>query len=130
MSFTTEELVSKYVELRDAKDAIAAKAKVDAEPITAAMDTIGSVLLDMMNKSGETSKKTVAGTAFIKLIEFIGVENWDETMKFIDEKNMQHMLKRDVNKTAVLEYMKETGTVPPGLKYSAAREVQVRRPAK
>lgn len=130
MSFTTEELVSKYVELRDAKDAIAAKAKVDAEPITAAMDTIGSVLLDMMNKSGETSKKTVAGTAFIKLTEFIGVENWDETIKFIDEKNMQHMLKRDVNKTAVLEYMKETGTVPPGLKYSAAREVQVRRPAK
>lgn len=130
MSFTTEELISKYVELRDAKEAITAKAKADAEPITAAMDTIGSVLLNLMNESGETSKKTSAGTAFIKLNEFVGVENWDVTLEFIANHGMQHMLKRDINKTAALEFMKETGNIPPGLKYTASREVQVRRPAK
>lgn len=130
MSFTTDELVAKYVELRDAKEAIAAKAKADAEPITAAMDTIGSVLLDMMNKAGETTKKTKSGTAFIKVNEFIGVGEWEETLKFINDNGYQHWLKKDVAKSAVLEYMKETGLTPPGIKYSAAREVQIRRPAK
>jgi len=128
MGFTTDDMIAKYISLRDAKEKLAAELKVKLKPITEAMDTIANVLLDGMNKDGETTKKTDSGTAFIKTSEFVGIADWDTFMVFVDENNATNFLKKDVNKTAVQEYIKEHSVPPPGVNFTARREVQIRRP--
>lgn len=129
MEFTTEQIIEKYITLRDRKEALASQLKLDLEPLVAAMDAIEGFLLDDMNKSGEQSKATAAGTAFIKTSEFVGVSDFGEFAAFTDtQPDGKRFFKKDANKTAVQEYIKEHGVPPPGIKYTTAREVQIRRP--
>lgn len=131
MEFTTDQIIEQYIALRDRKEALAAKLKADSEPIIEAMEAIEAFMLDLMNKSGENTKATSAGTAFIKTSEFVGIASgqWDEFWKFVEnEPNGASFVKKDANKTAVMEYIKEHGVPPPGINYSAKREVQFRRP--
>jgi len=129
MTYTTEQIIEQYITLRDRKEALTATLKTDLEPIVAAMDTIEGYLLDLMNKSGESSKATPAGTAFIKTSEFVGVSDFAEFSTFAaSQEDGMRFFNKDANKTAVQEYIKEHGVPPPGIKYTTAREVQIRRP--
>lgn len=129
MEYTSEQVIEQYIILRDRKEALTAQLKTDLEPIVGAMETIEGYLLDLMNKSGESSKATPAGTAFIKTSEFVGVSDFAEFAAFTDtQEDGKRFFKKDANKTAVQEYIKEHGVPPPGIKYTTAREVQIRRP--
>jgi len=140
--FTTEEIIAKYIELRDYKEQLQADLKVKLEPIEEAMGVLANTMLDRMNKSGEESIRTGRGTAFIKPTDFIGVADWDTSLTFIQENGLWNFLTKALNKTAVLEYMKsieappgvdvETWQAPPppGVNLSRKREVQFRRPSR
>ena len=56
------------------------------------------------------------------------MQDFDTFMAFVRENNAENFLKKDVNKTAVMEYVKEHGTPPPGVNMTSRREVQIRRP--
>lgn len=127
IGFTTEQLISKYIELRDRRDQAAAAVKKQVELLDAGMDAIAATLLNQMNAAGETSRKTEQGTAFIKEVNFVGIGNWDTAFTFILTNQAFNLLNHAVNKTAVLEYVAEKGTPPPGVNLSVKREVQVRR---
>jgi hypothetical protein len=59
-----EEIVSKYIELRDREAALAKKQAEDMKPINEAMANIENYLMHKMNELGCDSFKTEAGTAF------------------------------------------------------------------
>jgi hypothetical protein len=122
-------LIAKYIELRDAIDRIEKKAKEDVKPLEAAMETISSGLMDLMNRSGGlTQFKSAAGTAFIQKKTQCSIGDWTQTLPFIIENQQWQLLNKAVNKTAVEEYIARTETPPPGVKWVVMREVQVRRP--
>lgn len=129
--FTSEQLIARYIELRDQIAAIKKRAEDEIKPLQGFMDVIASQMLSDMNDSGETSKKTPAGTVFKKQSAFVGVQDWDELLPYIVSTESWTLLNRAVNKTAVLEYMKENeDAVPPGVNISFKNEVQFRKPAK
>lgn len=128
---TSDELIGKYVELREKLAVVNKEAEAIAAPIKEAMSVIASYMLNLFNESGETSKKTDRGTAFIKESTFIGVNDWPEVLKFIQDGEAWEFLNRAVNKTAVTTYMKEhEDATPPGVNISKKREVQFRKPTK
>lgn len=127
LQFNLTEIIAKYVALRDAKDAINAKAKADVKVIDADLDTIEAWLLNQANEQGVNSFATDAGTAFVKQTDYANVSDWNQTIDFIKANNMWHMLKKDVNKTAVKEFIDANGVPPPGVNWGAKQEIQIRR---
>ena len=119
---TSDELIGKYVELRDKLATLNKQAEEAAKPVKDAMSVIASYMLNLFNESGETSKKTERGTAFVKESTFIGVKDWPATLQHIRDNEAWEFLNRAVNKTAVKEYMKEHEELPPpGINISKKR---------
>jgi hypothetical protein len=127
VKFDINDVISKYVQLRDQKDAIEAEAKAKKAEIDKSLDLLEAWLLNEANVQGVNSFASDAGTAFVKEVDFVNVSDWNQTLTFIQNNSMWQMLKKDVNKTAVKEFMEATGTPPPGVNYGAKREMQVRR---
>lgn len=122
-----EELVGKYVELRDKKKAIDDEAKSKTERITAVMDKIESILLLSFQTSGTESVRTAAGTAYKQTRTSAGVADWPAVLEFIKENQLWDMLERRVAKAVVEQYKEEHGELPPGVNYRSEVVVNVRR---
>lgn len=123
-----DEIVEKYIKLRDESDRIAARAKADLEPVAAAMKGIETYLMALAQKTGQTKFGTKAGTAFITTKTGCNVGDWDTALGFIREQNAWHLLNKAVNKTAVGEYMEANqGQTPPGVEWVALKAIQIRR---
>jgi len=127
--FTMEQVVQKYIELRDEVDAIEADC---AQRTAAAKDTMKKLeawVQHQINTTGVTSFKTPAGTAFQDVLKSCKVSNWDATLDFVRENEMWHLLTKGVSKTAIEEFMKSQpeGTPPPGCDWTEIRAVKFRR---
>lgn len=122
-----DEVITKYIALRDQKDAIAADAKEKTKAVEAGMGVIEAWLLNELNLQGLTTFSCDVGTAFVKTTDFANVADWNLTLEFIKANEMYQMLKKDVNKTAVKEFIDAHGVPPPGVNWGSKLEVQVRR---
>jgi len=125
--YKIDDIVARYVQLRDQKDKIAADAKAQTEQIVKQMQIIEGWLHTKLQELGVESFKTDAGTAFVKTSDFAGVQDFNLVIQYVKENEAWNLLKKDVNKTAVKEYLAEHGVPPPGVNYGTKQEVQVRR---
>lgn len=123
----TDEVIAKYISLRDEKDRINAAAKAQVKGLDDQLGLIEAWLLNEFNLTGASSISSDFGTAFVKDSDYANVSDWNQTIEFIKANGMWQMLKKDVNKTAVKEFIDETGVPPPGVNWGSKREVQVRR---
>lgn len=126
-TFQVDTVIAKYVELRDQKAKIAADAKAQTEAIDVKLKTIEAWLHKKLHDLGAESFKTDFGTAFLKESDFCSVADWNATLSYIRENEAWHMLKKDVSKNAVVEYITEHQAPPPGINYGKKEEVQIRR---
>lgn len=127
MQVDIESIIKKYVELRDAIDAVNAEAKKKVAALVEAQDTISSVLMKLAKEQGVTSFKTESGTAFIATKDHAGVADWPRVIEFIEQNKAWNLLNKAVNKTAVKEYIDQHEIPPPGVNYTVMQEIQVRR---
>lgn len=127
MQVDIDSLVKKYVELRDAIDAVNAEAKKRVTVLEEAQEVIASVLMKLAKEQGVTSFKTESGTAFIATKDHAGVADWPRVLEFIEQNKAWNLLNKAVNKTAVKEYISQHETPPPGVNYTVVQEIQVRR---
>lgn len=125
--FKVDEVIAKYIELRDKKDQINADAKAAVKAVDANLDIIEAWLLNQANEQGVSSFACDIGTAFVKETDFANVSDWNLTVDFIKKNELWQMLKKDVNKTAVKEFIDANGVPPPGVNWGSKREIQVRR---
>lgn len=125
--FKIDEVLLKYIELRDESDKIKADAKATVAKLDQQMGVIEAYLLNEFNNSGGTSISCDTATAFKKTTDFANVGDWNLTLDFIKANGMWQMLKKDVNKTAVKEFIDANGVPPPGVSWGSKIEVQVRR---
>jgi hypothetical protein len=126
-SFTIEQIIEKYLDLREQIERINAETKAKLEPINKAMEGIESYLMATANTTGQTQFGTTAGTAFITTSNQCGVADWEAVKKYIEENKAWHLLNKAVNKTAVGEYVDQHQTPPPGVKWAAIKVIQVRK---
>lgn len=122
-------VIEAYVALRDRVAAIDAEAKKKTGAIKEQMTKLEAWIIEETKRTGATSIKTPAGTAFITTAHSASVADWSAVLDWIKANDAYDMLNKAVNKTAVRGYIDANNAVPPGVNYSTRLEVNVRRPS-
>ena len=132
-TLNVENLVTKYIELRDRKAQIEKELEAEKAKLTKLMDAIEERLKGLMHDTGTKSLKTDHGTAYIAYKDSATVADWDALLDFIVTNENWDLLERRVSKTAVKHLMEEdrngnyTNPPPPGVNFVRFETVNVRR---
>ena len=124
---TMDELVSKYISLRDAKAKIVAKQKEEVAKIDGVLDQIEAALLQSFQELGTESIRTKEGTAYKQVRTSATVADWDVLLAYIRKHELWQMLERRVSKDAVREFREANGEIPPGVHTREEIVINVRR---
>ncbi len=128
-----DQLVAKFVELRDRKSAIEKKAEADKAELTKIMDAIEERIKLKLHELGAKSLKTDHGTAYISYKESATVADWDTLLDYIVREERYALLEKRVSKTEVKAIMEEdrNGSYvhppPPGVNFVRFETINVRR---
>lgn len=122
-----EELVEKYIKLRDTKAQLSADFKSRTAKLDEVIGKIEGVLLSQFMDLGMESVRTKAGTAYKSTRVSATVADWDNVLDFIQRNELWNMLEHRVNKTAVEQFKEEHGDLPPGVNWREEVVVNVRR---
>lgn len=137
--FDAEKRTAQYVALRDKIEAIKLKHQEELEPFQSALNKLGGLLLEHLNKINADSLKTKAGTPYISMQTSVSIADktafwaWANT----NEDNMDCVEIR-ASKTGIKGYMEELQeqaeedpniipVPPPGINYSVRQELNVMR---
>jgi len=120
--------VAQYVKLRDLIKIKEKEFKEALDPYKKALEDLNSVLLNHLNQVGGNSVNTDNGTVYRTEKKSASLVDPKAFMDYVITNESWHMLDRKANVTAVAEFIKEQGTLPPGVNYSSAFVVGVRRP--
>mgnify|MGYP000993836038 CR=1 FL=1 len=127
MSAQIDQILERYVALRDRKKELKDDYDNKVEAVDQALEKLENFLLKTMADQGVDSVKTAHGTAYISLKTSATVADRDAFMDYIRTNDEWAMLDVKVNKTAVKEYRDAQDSLPPGVNWSETRAVNVRR---
>lgn len=122
-----DELVQRYIALRDAKDKIRKAYLAKVATIEGVMDKIEAHILGSFNESGIDSVRTAAGTAYRQTRTSASVADWELVLDYVRKNELWHMLERRVSKDAVEAFKSEHGDLPPGINWREETVINVRR---
>lgn len=123
---TLDDMVAKYMQLREMKAELKKRYQVKAERIDEGMNRIEAEILKRFTEQGIQSSKTAHGTPYIQLRESVTVADRDIFFQEAINSGALEWLEARANKTAVLQYKEAHGELPPGLNYRAERVVNIR----
>lgn len=123
---TLDQLVENYVKIRDAK--AKAKKAFDKETgrMTQAMLKLEGMFTKQLDDLGVESVKCEHGTVFKKLRSSVSIADRDEFYEWAVANDQLGAIDMKANAKAVRELLQE-GTQVPGVKYSEAYQIGVRR---
>lgn len=122
-----DEMVAKYIELRDRKALLKAKYDADVEKIDEMLAACERFFLATMNEQKLEALPTAAGVPYKQKQTSAGIADWNLTLPWIIKNEMWHMLERRVSKSAVEEYRAANDDLPPGVNWAERTVVNVRR---
>ena len=122
-----EEIVAQFVKLRDkikeADDAHKAKTK-DAREY---LDKLNGKLLERLNEIGGESVKTGAGTVYRTTRRSATIADGETFRQFVITNEAFDIVDWKANANAVDDFIRSEGTPPPGVNFTTAFTVGVRR---
>lgn len=122
-----EEIVAQFVKLRDkikeADDAHKAKTK-DAREY---LDKLTGKLLERLNEIGGESVKTGAGTVYRTTRRSATIADGETFRQFVITNEAFDIVDWKANANAVDDFIRSEGTPPPGVNFTTAFTVGVRR---
>lgn len=121
------DIVAKYLKLREKRDTIMREAKEKAAKIDEHLDKIEGQVMGLMDQLGVNSVSTDDGTAYVAERTSVTVGDWDCFLDQVKKEGLWHMLERRANKSAVDEYKNENNDLPAGVNYRVVRTINVRR---
>ena len=121
------EIVNKYIQLRDLKDKLKKEYSDKVAKVDQVMDKIEAAILEHMQTEGADSIGTESGTAYKSTKTSATVQDWDETLGFIRTEGAWHMLEHRVSKKAIEEFKTEHNDLPPGIGWREEVSVNIRR---
>lgn len=122
-----EELVERYIRLRDAKDQLKKMFAKRIGPIDEALETIEGLLLKQFDELGVESARCASGTAYKSRRTSATVADWEATLNHVIKHQNWSMLEKRVSKDAVGAYREEYGELPPGVNWREEVTVNIRR---
>lgn len=122
------EVVEKYIALRDQKAQMRKDFDGRVAPIDSALEQIEVALLKTFDAAGLDSAKTPVGTAYVSTRTSATVADKESFGAFVKASDDNWAL-ADVRaaKANIESYLEEHGELPPGINWRAERVVNVRR---
>ena len=121
------ELVAKYIQLRNRVDEIKAAHKERIAKAVEIMQMIEAKLMAEIDRRKEVNIKCEAGIAFTQVETSATVEDWPQTLKYIQDNQAWELLEARVAKGATLATIAETKQPVPGVKVNQTRVLRVRK---
>lgn len=124
---TLDEVIQKYIALRDQKTDIEREMKEKVAEIKAKMDKIEVKLLEKFQALGTDSMKTKSGTAFTSRKTSATIADAEAFFQYVKENEEWGLADIRANKTAVAQYKEEHGDIPVGVNWREEITVSIRR---
>lgn len=124
---TIDQVVERYVNLRD--DIAQKKADFEAAiaPLKAALEKIETYLLGRANELGVDSFKTPHGTAYTSVRTSVKVADKEAFLNFCKSKDEFGLMEVRASKVAIEQYVASQEETPPGIDIVTERTLNVRR---
>lgn len=126
---STEDLISSYINLREAIKDKEEEHKKELEDMKSSMDSVSAKLLELCNEHNVDSLKTSAGTVSRRINSRYWASDWDEVYKFIEEHEAPYLLEKRIHNGNMKEFLEDNPElVPTGLQTDRKYVIQVRKP--
>jgi hypothetical protein len=127
MAEDMDKRVSQFVQVRDALKRLEDEYDLKAKPLRELQAVLSGRLRAFMEASNVDNFKTASGTAHISTRYTASLADPDMFMRFVIEKGAFELIDRRANATAVRDYVKDNGELPPGCNLNGIQTVGVRR---
>lgn len=127
MTTTINDLVGNYVAIRDKLKAMEEEFDAKKKPVKETLDKIGGILREHMEKTGSEGIRTEAGTCYLTTRYTSSLADSEMFFKYVIDSERYDLLDKKANTTAVREFVKQNGGLPPGCNLSAIQTVGVKR---
>jgi len=128
MSENVEELVAKYIDLRDKKKAVQEEADLKVAAIDEEMKEISSVLLERCKDIGADSIRTGLGTVIRSVKARYWTSNWDALYDTIVDNDAFGLLEKRIHQSNMKSFLEENPDLhPEGLNVDKEYAITVRR---
>ena len=122
-----DEVMSRRFELVEEQAIIAGRHKAELQPLADELKLCEDFIRTEMLKGGMQQCKTTAGMAFFTTKSSCAVRDWEATLACIRDNGLWHLLNRAVSKEAVKEYIEEHKEAPPGVEFTAFKDISWRK---
>lgn len=123
---TLDQMIENYVKIRDAKDKAKKAFDKETERMTQAMVKLEGLFTKQLDDLGVESFRSEHGTVFKRLRSSVSIADRDEFYQWAVENDELGAIDMKANAKAVRELLQK-GTQVPGVKYSEAYQIGVRR---
>lgn len=125
----TEGLIGKrteqYIAIRDRRRALKKAYEEADKPLSEGENLLSAAIMRFFDENGIEQARTSSGTVFTTVRTTASLSDPDAFMKHVIETNAFELLDRKANATAVKDYVKEKGELPPGCNLNQFRSLNV-----
>jgi len=124
---TVDKRVAQYIQVRDAIQEANKAHDEKMKPLVELQNLLTGWMQNFLEKAGADNIKTAHGTCYSTTRYTASLADPEAFMKYIIDNQAFDMLDRKANVTAVKDFVREKGTLPPGVNLSSIKTVGVRR---
>ena len=123
-----EKLVSTYIKIRDAKDALVRQHEEDLKKIEDQLEVVASALLAICKETGQDGGKTPAGSFTRTIKTRYWTNDWDSMYSFIRENDAPELLEKRIHQTNFKAFLEQNpDKLPAGTNVDNKYAITVRR---
>lgn len=124
-------LVSAYIKMRDAKDALTREYEAKINEVKEQMELVEQALLEICKETGQDGGKTAYGTFSRTVKTRYWTNDWGSMYSFIKEHDAIQLLEQRVHQGNMKQFLAENpGLLPEGLNTDSKYSITVRRASK
>jgi hypothetical protein len=121
-------LVSDFITLRNHMEKLKKEFQEAMKPREELKDRLTARILAFLDGTDQESARTAEGTVTKGVKHDASLDDPDMFMDFVREHDRHDLLDRKANTKACMEYVKENGSLPPGVKINSIRRLSVTKP--
>jgi len=124
-------LVSIYIKMRDAKDALTREYEAKINEVKEQMEVVEQALLDICKETGQDGGRTVYGSFTRTVKTRFWTNDWQSMYSFIKQHDAIQLLEQRVHQGNMKQFLSENpGLLPTGLNTDSKYSITVRRATK
>jgi phage host-nuclease inhibitor protein Gam len=124
-------LVSVYIKMRDAKDALTREYEAKINEVKEQMELVEQALLEICKETGQDGGKTAYGSFSRTVKTRYWTNDWGSMYSFIKEHDAIQLLEQRVHQGNMKQFLTENpGLLPQGLNTDSKYSITVRRASK